>query len=256
MNVLLTNDDGIYSKGLISLAKMISKIAKIYIVAPDRERSAISHAITMHKPLRAKKVTIPEMPKHSIEQCWKVNGTPSDCVKLAIEALLKNKPDLVLSGINKGANLGTDIMYSGTVSAAIEAAIAGIPAIALSINSYNILNYDYPIKFVKKLCKKMRENYLPDIILNINIPYLAKHKIKGVYITYLGQRKYKNVFVKRKDPRGKVYYWLAGDVVETTEDVGSDIWAVRNGYISITPLHFDLTKYSVIEDIRKWGLTP
>lgn len=256
MNVLLTNDDGIYSKGLISLAKMISKIAKIYIVAPDRERSAISHAITMHKPLRAKKVTIPEMPKHSIEQCWKVNGTPSDCVKLAIEALLKNKPDLVLSGINKGANLGTDIMYSGTVSAAIEAAMAEIPAVAFSITSYNTINYDYSTKFAKKLCKKIMENQLSNVLLNVNIPYLNKHKIKGVYITYLGQRKYKNVFVRRKDPRGKVYYWLAGDVVETTEDVGSDIWAVRNGYISITPLHFDLTKYSVIEDIRKWGLTP
>lgn len=254
LNLLLTNDDGIYSEGLISLAKTISKIANIYIVAPDRERSAVGHAITMHEPLRIEKVTISE---YNIEQCWKVNGTPSDCVKLAIEILSEDKPDLVLSGINKGANLGTDVIYSGTVSAAIEAAIAGIPAIAFSITSYDNVDYDYPVEFAKKLCQQIIGNQLSDsMLLNVNIPPLKKNEIKGVYISHLGQRKYKNAFVRRKDPRGRFYYWLASELVEEDDDIGSDIWAINNNYISITPIHFDLTKYNVIKDIKKWGLTP
>lgn len=253
MNILITNDDGIYSEGLISLAQKISEIANVYIVAPDRERSATAHAITMHKPLRVERAHIPSLKSTS----WMVNGTPSDCVKLALEALLDFKPDMVLSGINRGPNLGTDVIYSGTVSAAIEATILGIPAVAFSIASYKDINYEYPSRFAQKLCMHLSKLDFPkESLLNVNIPPIEENDICGIYITHLGSRKYKNTFDKRKDPRGRIYYWLAGEVIEDMNDTGSDVWAVRNNYISITPIHFDLTKYDIIDTIKKWNLQP
>jgi 5'-nucleotidase len=253
LNILLTNDDGIYSEGLITLAEKISEIANVFIVAPDRERSATAHAITMHKPLRVEKARIP----HCESTSWMVNGTPSDCVKLALESLLDFKPDMVLSGINKGPNLGTDVIYSGTVSAAIEATILGVPAIAFSIAAYENITYDYPARFAQKLCRQLTNLDFPqNSLLNVNIPPLDENDICGVYITHLGIRKYRNTFDKRKDPRGRTYYWLAGEVIENMEDVGSDVWAVRNNYISITPIHFDLTKYDIIDIIKKWNIQP
>lgn len=253
MNVLLTNDDGIYSEGLIALADKISEVANVFIVAPDRERSATAHAITMHKPLRVDRANIPHYESNS----WMVNGTPSDCVKLALECLLDIKPDIVLSGINKGPNLGTDVIYSGTVSAAIEATILGVPAVALSIAAYENVDYDYPARFAKKLCTQLSNfNFPKDFLINVNIPPLNEKDICGVCITHLGFRKYRNTFDKRKDPRGKIYYWLAGEVIENIEDVGSDVWAIKNNYISITPIHFDLTRYDIIDNIKKWNLQP
>jgi 5'-nucleotidase len=251
LNILLTNDDGIFSEGLITLAREISRIARITIVAPDRERSATAHAITMHKPLRVENVKVPGCDA----VCWMVNGTPSDCVKLALEALLDFTPDMVLSGINRGPNLGTDVIYSGTVSAAIEAAIMGVPAIAFSVTAYENISYEYPAKFARKLCLQIMDHPFPgDSLLNVNIPPLDESDISGIYITHLGSRKYKNSFDKRKDPRGRVYYWLAGEVVEDLNDIGSDVWAVKNNYISVTPVHFDLTKYDIIDTIKSWNL--
>ncbi|KXG74229.1 5'-nucleotidase SurE [Fervidicola ferrireducens] len=253
MNILITNDDGIYAEGLLMLAREISKIAKVTVVAPDRERSATAHAITMHKPLRVEKA---ELRNCSVES-WMVNGTPSDCVKLALDALLNDAPDLVLSGINRGPNLGTDVIYSGTVSAAIEAAIYGIPAVAVSVAAYENVSYEYPAQFVRKLCEVLKEKQFPkDTLLNVNIPPLDAEDIAGVLITRLGNRKYKNCFDRRQDPRGKTYYWLAGEVVEDLEDETSDVWAIKNNYISITPIHFDLTNYEVIDSIKKWELKP
>lgn len=251
LKVLLTNDDGVFAKGIISLAREMSKNFEVTIVAPDRERSATAHAITMHKPLRVEKAEIPNLNVPALM----VNGTPSDCVKLGMEALLDSPPDMVLSGINRGPNLGTDVIYSGTVSAAIEAAIFGIPAIALSVVGYKNVSFDYPAKIARILCNQLALKDFPEgTLLNINIPALNKKEIRGIYITHLGIRKYKNTFDKRIDPRGREYYWMAGEVIEDLEDKGSDVWAVRNNYISITPIHFDLTKYSIIDTIKKWEL--
>jgi 5'-nucleotidase len=251
LNILLTNDDGVYSQGLAALAGEISKIATVTIVAPDRERSATAHAITMHKPLRVEKV---DLPVHNVT-AWKINGTPSDCVKIALEALLDFTPDMVLSGINQGPNLGTDVIYSGTVSAAIEAAISGVPSVAFSITAYENINYNQASVFAGKLCHQISKYDFPnDALLNVNIPPITEEEIKGLYITHLGTRKYKNSFDKRKDPRGRTYYWMAGEVIEDLNDVESDVWAIRNNYISITPLKFNLTNYDIIETIRQWNI--
>ncbi len=251
MNILITNDDGINSAGLIILAQEISKIADVTVVAPDRERSATAHAITMHKPLRAEKVDIPNCKALG----WTINGTPSDCVKLALEALLELTPDLILSGINHGPNLGTDVIYSGTVSAAIEGAISGVPSIALSIAGHKNIHFNYAAKLTKKLCLQILDHEFPvDSLLNVNIPFVEPNAIAGVAITHLGNIRYKNSFDRRMDPRGRVYYWLAGEAIDNTDDEGSDVWAVKNNYISITPILFDLTKYDMIETIKKWNL--
>jgi 5'-nucleotidase len=251
LNILLTNDDGVYSKGLAALAGEISKIADVTVVAPDRERSATAHAITMHKPLRVEKV---DFPIKNITT-WKVNGTPSDCVKIALEAMLNFTPDMVLSGINQGPNLGTDVIYSGTVSAAIEATIMGVPAIAFSVTAYENVEYDTASTLAGKLVPQiLKDDFPDDVLLNINIPHVPEEKIEGIYITHLGTRRYRNSFVKRKDPRGRSYYWLAGEVIENQENIGSDVWAIKNNYVSITPLKFDLTNYTIIEKLNKWNL--
>ena len=251
MNILITNDDGIHSAGLITLAQEISKIARVTVVAPDRERSATAHAITMHKPLRVEKVDIPDCNALG----WMINGTPSDCVKLALEALLDFTSDIVLSGINSGPNLGTDVIYSGTVSAAIEAALSGVPSIALSIVGHGNVSFKNAAIFTKKLCLQILNHIFPrDSLLNINIPSVEPEAIEGIAITHLGTIRYKNSFDRRTDPRGKVYYWLAGEAIGRNDDKGSDVWAVKNNYISITPLLFDLTKYDIIENIKKWNL--
>lgn len=251
MNILITNDDGIYSEGIITLVEEISKIAKVTVVAPDRERSATAHAITMHKPLRVEQVTMP----NSQVIGWMVNGTPSDCVKLALEALLDFTPDIVLSGINRGPNLGTDVIYSGTVSAALEATVLGVPSMALSVAGYKNVDFSFSARFAKKLCQQVVEHSFPqDTLLNVNIPMIDEKDVTGVFVTYLGSRRYKNSFDKRVDPRGRVYYWLAGEVIEDENEKNSDVWAIKNNYISVTPIHFDLTKYDIIDNIKKWDL--
>lgn len=251
MKVLVTNDDGINSPGIMALTREISRIAEVTVVAPDRERSATAHAITMHKPLRAEKFTVAECNAEG----WRVNGTPSDCVKLAMDVLLDSSPDMVLSGINHGYNLGTDVIYSGTVSAAIEGALMGIPAVALSVAAGEERCFDYTAKFAVRLCQQIeKQNFPKDTLFNINVPCLREEDMVGVYITHLGIRKYKNSFEQREDPRGKLYYWMAGEPIEDLNDTGSDVWAVNNGYVSMTPVQFDLTKYSIIENVRNWNI--
>ena len=251
LNIVITNDDGIYSEGIIALASEIKKMANVTVVAPDRERSATAHAITMHKPLRVEKINMPisEVPG------YKVNGTPSDCVKLAIEALLDFTPDMVLSGINRGANLGNDVIYSGTVSAALEATVLGVPAIAFSVAGNEDIDFSFPARFAKSLCQQISEKVFPKgSLLNVNIPSLDEGDVEGISITHLGIRKYKDSFDKRTDPRGREYYWLAGEVVEDLSKPNSDVSAIKNNKISITPIHFDLTKYELIDTIQKWNL--
>jgi len=255
--VLLTNDDGIYAEGIQMLGEALLQDEEIelYIVAPNHERSATGHAITMHRPLRAEEAHF----YHNTNlKGWAVNGTPSDSVKLAIEYLLPKKPDLVISGINRGANIGTDVLYSGTVSAAIEAIILGIPAIAVSLvippADSKAPDFRFAANFVLRIMRYICEHSLPtDTLLNINVPNRARRDIAGVAITRLGLQQYRNAFQKRVDPRGKSYYWLAGEPEETVGEEGedTDVAAVKKSYVSITPIQFDLTNYQMLDSLRK-----
>lgn len=251
MNILITNDDGIYAQGIYKLACALNKIANIYIVAPDRQRSATGHAITMNEPLRAEKVKFFD----TDFDAWAISGTPTDCVKLGIEALITEKIDIIFSGINNGPNLGTDVLYSGTVSAAIEGAILGYPAVAVSLADFKDIDYDYASEFCNLLAEKSLNNPLPpDTLLNVNIPNCKKEELNGVNITTLGVRKYKNSFIERIDPRGQSYYWLGGEIIDEKNHEGTDIHSIKNNYISITPIHFDLTKFDLIEQVKKWNI--
>lgn len=243
IHILITNDDGIYAEGIQYLAHALFNSEcnyRLSIIAPDRERSAVGHAITMHKPLRVEEVSFLNNPEL---RGWSVNGTPSDCVKLAVEAILDQKPDLVISGINRGSNLGTDVLYSGTVSAAVEGLIMDIPSIAISLTaSGEKKNYLYAAKFLCRFISLLPSIGIPSsTLININVP-ADTDRIKGVRATSLGRRRYCNTFDRRLDPRGMSYYWMAGELVEDDlEASDSDTKAVRDQYISVTPIHFQLT---------------
>lgn len=250
MNILITNDDGINAAGIYKLAKAVKNIGNVYVVAPDSEKSAIGHAITMHHPLRVKKISFNDKDINA----YSVSGTPADCVKLGIEVILKDvNIDLVLSGINNGPNLGTDVVYSGTVSGAIEALIQNKPAMAISYNGKNITEEEYEKsgKFILEIINKFKNklHLLKDSVLNINIPDIKNMDPKGVKIGKLGVRKYENAFEERIDPMGNKYYWMGGKIREIPQDKNSDVALNEEGYISITPLHFDLTHYTKIDKI-------
>lgn len=252
MRILITNDDGIFAEGIYRLAKHMQHNGEVLIVAPDSERSASGHAITMRSPLMVKKVKFFDT---EIE-AYSTNGTPVDCIKMGIEALFKTKkPDIVISGINNEPNLGTDVIYSGTVSAAVESAIMGIPSIAVSMGGYKASEFDAAARFTSLLSKKITgNNKLDNIVINVNYPDKPKDEIKGIKITTLGIRKYDNAFIERKDPRGNVYYWMSGTVRDMEQDPDSDITAVNENYISITPIHFDLTSFKHFEELKKWDI--
>lgn len=250
MKILLTNDDGIQAEGIQTLRRALSKIAEVTVVAPSFERSATGHGITVHKPIRAEKVRL----KGSERDHWSVVGTPADCVKLALETLMKEAPDLVVSGVNHGANLGTDVLYSGTVSAAIEGMINGLPSVAVSLYEDSVVDFTFAAEFTAKLCTLLRlKGFPPSTLLNVNIPGSESHAIKGVRVTRLGSRHYINTVECRKDPRGREYFWLAGDVVNDEGDGDTDVDALKNNYISVSPIHFDLTNYQVIDTVKSWG---
>jgi 5'-nucleotidase len=251
--VLVTNDDGILALGIQTLVEALQHLAIVTVVAPDREKSATGHCITVHSPLRVEQLEI----SGAAGGAWAVDGTPSDCVKLAIQSLMTEPPDLVVSGINRGGNLGTDILYSGTVSAAIEGIINGIPAIAVSLNTFVQPDYSYAAKFTGKLVDYLFTNKLTvDTLLNVNIPAIPESEVKGVAITKLGNRKYDNLFERRTDPSGKFYFWMGGKIVDVPNDADSDVAALQRGEVSVTPIHFDLTNYRIIEEVKKWGLQP
>lgn len=252
MKILLSNDDGIYSEGIYQLSKSLSAIGEVFIAAPDREQSATGHAITMHQPLRCNKIKYFD----TDIAAWWVNGTPADCVKLGIETLMQVRPDIVVSGINRGENLGTDVIYSGTVSAAIEGAIFGIPSFAFSYEDYDSTDFSLPAEIARDLIMELLPLYKHENnILNINIPALkSREELAGIKITKLGVKKYKNNFEERKDPRGRNYYWLAGELIKNELGEDTDIYAVKNKYISITPMSIDLTDYDMIDRINKWNI--
>lgn len=249
MKILVCNDDGIYSEGIIKLASEMSCLGQVTVVAPNMERSAIGHAITMHSPLRVDQV---ELPGLDIE-AFSINGTPADCVKIGVDIIMKEAPDLIVSGINKGANLGTDVLYSGTVSAAIEGAILGFPSMAVSVASHNCSDFSFAGAASVYVARVLLNNRLPaDTVLNVNIPYVEKQSCRGIKVTKLGVRKYKDNYIKREDPRGGVYYWLAGEPIDGEYNANTDIEAIKNRYISITPIHLDLTDHDQVKTISKW----
>lgn len=245
-SILITNDDGIYAEGIQLLSQILFESGRyrLTIVAPDHERSAVGHAITMHRPLRVEQAHFLHNPALT---GWAVNGTPSDCVKLAVEALLQEKPALIISGINRGSNLGTDVLYSGTVSAAVEGVILGVPAVAVSLTETgNSEDFVLAAEFIRDLVPHLPAKGLPEgTLLNINVPP-GGGRDKGARITRLGTRRYRNSFDRRIDPRGLIYYWLAGELIEGEEAENSDVRAVHEGYISITPVHFNLTNDAII----------
>ncbi|WP_353894403.1 5'/3'-nucleotidase SurE [Proteinivorax hydrogeniformans] len=249
MKILVTNDDGIYAKGIDALVNhLIDKGHDIYVVAPDRERSASGQAITLHHPLRTTKVL-----KWDKASAWAVDGTPTDCVKLGLSELIDEEVDLVISGINLGPNLGTDVLYSGTVSAAIEGAVSGVPAIAVSLAGTEKLDFSYSAKIACHYAELMQKNKVPkDTLVNINVPTEKEDKIKGIKYTTLGKVRYNNPFQKREDPRGRPYYWLSGEVNQDISNEKSDVYAVSENYVSICPIHFDFTNYRLLEIIEKW----
>jgi len=251
LNILVSNDDGIYAAGLHALAASLTSFGHVVVAAPDRERSATGHAITMRDPLRAISVSmdIPGVEAYAVE------GTPADCVKLGIDVLMKDKPDLLFSGINRGANLGTDVIYSGTVSAAIEGAIFDIPAVAISVADYEYKDYTTAAMVAADICQALIKRHMPpNILLNVNVPPIPMDNIKGIKITHLGIKRYKNNYEQRYDPRGRPYYWLTGELLEEANDDSSDIVAIEQGYISITPIHYDLTQYDMLDKLKQWRI--
>lgn len=249
VRILVTNDDGIWAPGIAALADALRPFGEVSVFAPDRERSAIGHAITMHNPLRVEEVNLP------VEGivAFVVNGTPSDCVKLAVEAILPQPPDLVVSGINFGPNLGTDVIYSGTVSGALEGVILGIPAIAVSLATEAEADFAPAASFATQTVAFVQRYGLPpETLLNVNVPGLPLADITGVKVTHLGTRRYRNTFDRRTDPRGKVYYWMAGEVLDLDEDPDADTMAIRNNLISVTPLRYDLTHTGFLPELARW----
>lgn len=251
MKILVSNDDGILSNGIRALIEALSLDNDVYVVAPDRERSAAGHSLTLHTPLRVEEVDS----KYGAKKCWMTTGTPGDCVKLAINAILSKdeKPDIVISGINHGPNLGADILYSGTVSCAMEGAMLGFPSIATSLaslrNEYE--DFKFASEFIAQLIKKLDTYKIPPkTILNVNVPGLEKEDIGGIAITGLGNRIFTDDYEKRIDPRGKVYYWMAGELITEPENASTDIAAIRNNKISITPVTYEMTRTNIMQDLE------
>jgi len=257
MKLLISNDDGVFALGIRSLANGMAEAGhEVTVVCPDRERSATGHGLTLHDPIRADMV---ESNFHPSITAWACSGTPSDCVKLALGALLDSPPDMVLSGINHGSNLGTDVLYSGTVSAAMEGVIEGIPGIAFSLASFKSTNFQPAVTFATTLLAQLACHPLPTLLLNINIPAVSQAEIAGVALTRQGIRRYFDTFQKRVDPRGKTYYWLAGEVleeiVEETESelinqAKTDVQAIRDNLITITPLQYNLTSHAGLVSLQ------
>jgi 5'-nucleotidase len=250
MKILLTNDDGIHAQGLWAIYRQFEKKHVVEVVAPDRERSAVGHGITLNEPLRSEKIEI-----NGEFQGYAVNGTPVDCVKLGICEILDSKPDLVISGINLGLNVGTNINYSGTVSAAREAALYGIPAIAVSIQGHESKVYEGAARITEVVAELVYQKGLPfGTILNVNLPDISVEKIAGVKISRQSVAVFNDYFEKRVDPRKRTYYWQGSDYHNTVEHPDMDGAVLKKNYISITPIKCDMTDYIAIDDLRSWKI--
>ena len=229
----------------MALTEALRPLGAVTVVAPDRERSAAGHSLTLTQPLRVEKVG---------PRVYAVDGTPTDCVNLAVNGILrKRKIDLIVSGINKGGNMGDDITYSGTVSAAMEGTLLGIRSIAVSLVSRNNFRFDVAAEFAAKVARKVLRQGLPkDTLLNVNLPNVPAGEIRGVRITRQGKRIYGEAVVEKRDPRGRKYFWIGGDSLRREDIPGSDLEAVEHNYISITPIHLDLTNYTSLRTLKRW----
>jgi len=244
MRILLSNDDGYQAPGLRQLATMLAPLAEVRVVAPDRNRSAASHSLTLENPIRA---------WTEEDGVVRVDGTPTDCVHLAITGLLEEEPDMVIAGINAGSNMGDDVIYSGTVAAAMEGRFLGLPAIAVSLVGEELRHYDSAARAVVQLLERLRDDPLPaDTILNVNVPDVPWAEIEGFEATRLGRRHKSEPVVKMQDPRGRDIYWVGPVGAEQDAGPGTDFFAVRHNRVSLTPLHVDLTRYRALEQVASW----
>ena len=250
--ILVTNDDSIIAPGIRTLIEIMKTIGEVIVVAPDSPQSAMGHAITINSTLQLDKVKLDT----DLEHEYSCSGTPVDCVKIAVHEILKRKPDLCVSGINHGSNSSINVIYSGTMSAAVEAGIEGIPAIGFSHVDYSWDTNFEPIKeYVKKISLEVLENGLPEgVILNVNFPKASKEPIKGIKICRQAKAMWKEKFDKRTNPQGKEYYWLTGEFTNQDKGQDTDEYALENGYISIVPVQFDLTAHHAIQTLNNWNL--
>ncbi len=243
--ILLTNDDGIHAEGLARLKEIASTLGEVVIVAPDREQSAVGHSITLYDPIKAHEVY-----KDGVLYGFSIGGTPADSVKLALHYLLPRKPGLVISGINNGANVGINVLYSGTVSAATEAAILGVPGIAVSIAAKRNPPFANVFPFVRQIASWVLKNNLPSgVALNLNVPAIPQEQIQGLKVTRQSLTRFQETFERREDPRGDSYYWLSGESLASVDEEGVDILCLKEGFASVTPLYYDLTAHKYTEEL-------
>jgi 5'-nucleotidase len=251
MNLLLSNDDGIHADGIAALYHAVADLGEIHVVAPDTQRSAVGHAITLSDPIKTQPVELNGKPFG-----YAASGTPADCVKLAVCALLDERPDLVISGINLGPNAGIAAIYSGTVSAATEGTILGIPSMAISLGTFTNPIWDTAAHVARRLAKHLHAHPLPEgTLLNVNVPNIPLNEVKGFAATRMGRSRYVEVFDKRMDPRGNVYYWMDGEMECTGNPENTDLQALADGYVSLTPISFDLTHHDVIPALEAWDIS-
>lgn len=253
MHILVTNDDGVNAPGLLALAQEMRPLGTVTVLAPDRNWSASGHVKTLERPIRVKEIKLADG-----TIALTSDGAPSDCVALAVLGLLPNKIDMVISGINPNANLGHDVTYSGTVTAAMEAAIWGLPGIAISLdtpdNHHGMLDYGPAARVARQVAAAVLRRGLPkDTLLNVNVPYLPDEEIAGLWITRQGLRVYRDLLVSRQDPRGRPYYWIGGEAPTGIPERGTDFGALAGGAVSITPLHLDLTAHDTLAELRTWS---
>ncbi len=251
MKILVSNDDGIDSRGIFELVNALKEIGEVTVVAPLKEQSAVGHAITMKVPLR-----IIRFYKNGGFFGYALDdGTPADCVKMGIRNIMDAPPDIVVSGINHGSNTAVNTIYSGTVSAAREAAIMDVPAIAISITNHQATHFEVACQAAKNVCKAVLENKIPKgTFLNINVPDVPADEIKGMLVTKQGKSKWDDIYEKRTDPYGRDYFWLTGNLMVADDDLTADQFAIQNNFISVTPIHFDLTDHKTYEGMQKWDL--
>ena len=250
--ILITNDDGYQSPGLAALARALAAVGRVTVFAPDHNWSAAGHTKTMHKPLRISKSKMPDG-----TPLFVTTGTPSDCVGLALLGVVPERPALVVSGINNGSNLGQDITYSGTVAGAMEAAVSGLPAIAASqdLRDDDAPDLDFAAHIVAGLAQMVLQHGLATgTLLNVNFPAVSADQVRGIQITRLGHRVYRDVLIERLDPKGRPYYWIGGDPPQGEDQPGTDIGALAHGYISVTPLNMDMTDRTLLEELAHWDL--
>jgi len=247
-HILISNDDGVHARGIRALIEALREVADVTVAAPDRERSGASHSLTMDVPLRAHEIS---------DRVFAVAGTPTDCILLALKMLMPEPPDLVGSGINRGPNMGDDVTYSGTIAAAMEATLLGIPAVAVSLCRCESGKYDYTAsaQIARDVALMVLDRGLPDwTLLNVNVPNIPGSEIKGVEVVRQGKQVYEEAVIEKKDPRGRTYYWIGGQLTAWETEPDTDFAAVSQGYVSVTPVHLDLTDYATMDILKEWPL--